>query len=75
MNCACSIFGTTLSYAAGNLDFSTLDHRTDNDKAPVVYFTKDITPEGVIAAYKALGRKPTGKVAVKLSTGEKGNPH
>jgi len=75
MNCACSIFGTTLSYAAGNLDFSTLEHRTDDAKAPVVYFTKDITPEGVIAAYKALGRTPTGKVAVKLSTGEKGNPH
>lgn len=75
MTCACSILGTTLSYAAGDLDFSTLEHRTDDVNTPVVYFTKDITPEGVIAAYKALGRTPTGKVAVKLSTGEKGNPH
>lgn len=28
-----------------------------------------------MAAYEALGRKPTGKVACKLSTGEGGNPN
>lgn len=37
---------------------------------PVVYFTSDITPEGLVAVYDKLGWKPSGKVAVKLSTGE-----
>ncbi len=38
--------------------------------APVVYFTKDISPEGLVRAYQALGWKPQGKVGVKISTGE-----
>ena len=38
--------------------------------APVVYFTSDISPEGLVAVYKALNWEPSGKVAVKLSTGE-----
>lgn len=37
---------------------------------PNVYMTTSITPEGLIAAYQALGWTPTGNVAVKLSTGE-----
>lgn len=35
-----------------------------------VYFTSDISPEGLMSVYKALGVKPEGKVAVKISTGE-----
>lgn len=41
-----------------------------SDGAPVVYFTSDITPEGLVAVYEKLGWVPNGKVAVKLSTGE-----
>lgn len=40
-----------------------------------VYFTKEITPEALVKIYKALGRTATGKVAVKISTGEAGNPN
>ena len=36
---------------------------------PVVYFTNDISPDGLMAVYAALGWEPMGKVAVKLSTG------
>ena len=36
----------------------------------IVYFTGDISPEGMVAIYEALGWEPAGKVAVKLSTGE-----
>lgn len=43
------------------------------DTAPVVYFTKDITPESLVRIYEALGRPAEGRVAVKLSTGEPGN--
>lgn len=42
------------------------------DGAPKVFMTTDISPEGLMAIYKALGREATGKVAVKLSTGEPG---
>lgn len=37
---------------------------------PVVYMTKDISPQGLINAYLALGWEPGEKPAVKLSTGE-----
>ena len=40
-----------------------------------VYFTKEITPESLVKIYKTLGVKPHGRVAVKISTGEGGNPH
>lgn len=40
-----------------------------------VYFTKDITPEALVKIYEKLGVKATGRVAVKISTGEPGNTH
>jgi len=40
---------------------------------PIVYFTTDISPEGLVAVYEALGASPQGKVAVKISTGEPPN--
>ena len=45
-------------------------YEVTDEAAPVVYFTKDISPEGLMRAYKALGWTPTGKVGVKISTGE-----
>ena len=42
---------------------------------PVVYMTDKITSEGLLAVYNALGLEASGKVAVKISTGEPGNPH
>ncbi len=38
-----------------------------------VYFIKEITPENIVKIYEALGKKLTGRVAVKLHSGEKGN--
>ena len=40
------------------------------EEASIVYFTSDISPEGMVAIYEARGWEPTGKAAVKLSTGE-----
>lgn len=45
----------------------TEPQNTDNS---VVYFTSDISPEGLMSVYEALGWEPVGKVAAKLSTGE-----
>ncbi|MDR2418235.1 MAG: hypothetical protein LBD79_04200 [Treponema sp.] len=43
--------------------------------AAKVYMTTDISPAGLMMVYQALGRIPSGKVAVKISTGEPGNTH
>lgn len=40
------------------------------DNSPIVYFTQEITPEALVKIYKALGVEATGRVAVKISTGE-----
>lgn len=40
-----------------------------------VYYTSEITPESLVKVYEALGVNPTGKVAVKISTGESGRSH
>ena len=44
----------------------------DTAPASVVYFTREITPESLVKVYEALGREATGRVAVKISTGEMG---
>ena len=46
--------------------------KTDAAETPKVYMYKEITPENLVKIYDALGRKATGKVAVKISTGEPG---
>lgn len=42
---------------------------------PVVYFCPRITADNLIQVYRALGREAKGRVAIKLSTGEAGNPN
>ena len=37
-----------------------------------VYFTRDISPDGLIKIFDAMGVKLKGNVAVKISTGEPG---
>ncbi len=43
-----------------------------SDASPAVYFTRDISPEGLQRAFDALGVEPQGNIAAKLSTGEPG---
>ncbi len=42
---------------------------------PKVYFCKRINAENLVRIYEMLGRKAHGNVAIKLSTGEGGNPN
>ena len=42
-------------------------------KKSTVYFSREITPEKVLEMYKLLGKELTGRVAIKLHSGEKGN--
>lgn len=42
--------------------------------SPAVYMTTDISSEGLMAIYEALGAElPDGNIAVKISTGETGS--
>ena len=70
---------TTVWEATDNGDYKEntrqvehVNHEVTDDNAPVVYFTSDISPEGLQRVYEALGKTLSGKVAVKLSTGEPG---
>lgn len=44
-----------------------------SDGTPVVFMTTDISAEGLVKIYEALGASPSGNIAVKLSTGEPGS--
>lgn len=46
--------------------------KTEENCLPKVYMTSDISADGLVKVYEALGVKPEGKVAVKISTGEPG---
>ena len=51
------------------IDWSAMRNMTESDGS-AVYMTTDISPEGLVAIYEALGFKAQGNVAVKISTGE-----
>ena len=43
--------------------------------APAVYFVRTVDPDSLVAVFDALGRSLTGKIGVKLSSGEPGGNH
>ncbi|MBR3127754.1 MAG: DUF362 domain-containing protein [Solobacterium sp.] len=47
--------------------------RTGNES--IVYFTRDLSPQGIMKAYEKVNANMTGKVAVKLHTGEPHGPN
>ncbi len=58
--------------AANKTDNNAMDKSTQQSDTSIVYMTSEISPEAIVKLYKALGREATGKVAVKISTGEPG---
>ena len=50
-----------------------MNERTGNES--IVYFTRDISPEGIKKAYEKVNEFITGKVAVKVHTGEPKGPN
>lgn len=62
-----ALFATmAIAAAASPLNAQTVE-KPEKTK---VFFTSDISPESLVSIYKALGKEATGKVAVKISTGE-----
>ena len=61
---------------ASNTDgrrYVNYDERTGEEA--VVYFTRNLSAEGLIAAYEKVNQNIEGKVAVKLHTGEQNGPN
>ena len=56
--------------AAGS---SVAEGQNGETGTPVVYMTTDISSDGLMRIYQALEASPSGKVAIKLSTGEPGS--
>ena len=72
---------TVMSFYAGIGCSSAHEHQgnkpeetpdAEHSERPKVYMFKEITARNLVKIYEALGREATGKVAVKLSTGEPG---
>lgn len=69
----CMILFSVLSTVTGMNCANAQEQKSDgNTNVPKVYMFKEISPENLVKVYEALGREATGKVAVKLSTGEPG---
>ena len=69
----CMILFSVLSTVTGMNCANAQEQKSDgNTNVPKVYMFKEISPENLGKIYEALGREATGKVAVKLSTGEPG---
>ncbi len=69
----CMILFSVLSTVTGMNCANAQEQKSDgNTNVPKVYMFKEISSENLVKIYEALGREATGKVAVKLSTGEPG---
>ena len=73
------IFMATLIMACGctsqNKEAAANNEPVAKQEGATVYLTREITPESLVRIYKALGVEATGRVAVKVSTGEGSNPN
>ena len=59
--------------AAGQNSPTAQEPSGEDGNLPVVYMTTEISAESLMAVYEALGASPSGRIAVKLSTGEPGS--
>ncbi len=66
---------TAIATTACHANSRQADSDQDSTTQPVVYFTREISPQSLLRIYQALGREAQGRVAVKISTGEGGNNH
>ena len=69
--CSVSLAETTLTTAGGvKLSSSSLPYATEDESAPVVYYISEISSESLMQIYAALNWNPSGRIGVKMSTGE-----
>ncbi len=61
---------TLTTNGGAKMEYSDLAYCTEDQEAPVVYYTSEITPESLVRIYEAMNWSPEGPTAVKLSSGE-----
>ncbi len=59
----------------GNSNQNADNQATQSDSVSIVYISQSITSDNLVRIFKTLGVEPQGRVAVKVSTGESGNPY
>ncbi|MBQ9192178.1 MAG: DUF362 domain-containing protein [Bacteroidales bacterium] len=69
---AAVLLAAAMFVSCGNANRKKAQAPEEQPAASVVYFTREITPEALVKVYEAVGREATGRVAVKISTGEMG---
>ncbi len=62
----------SLGYTEENMT-QVQETSAEGGSLPIVYITNEISAESLMAVYEALGASPSGRIAVKLSTGEPGS--
>lgn len=72
---ALAVGAAALSHAAGGLGSAFAAAPEAPGSKASVYFTKDLSPEGLRKAYARVNQGMTGKIAVKLHTGEPNGPN
>ena len=68
-----TLMATCSSSEPGTRTESIREDTSISSDTSIVFMTKDISPEGLMAVYEALETQPTGNVAVKLAIGEPPN--
>ena len=68
-------FAATLALVGCKNNNQPAEAQPQEPQEATVYLTKDISPEGLLNIYKALGVEAQGRVAIKMSTGEGSNPN
>ena len=68
-----SSVGESSSSSTNESQSSSSESQQPSSGLPVVYMTTEISADSLINVYNALGASPSGKIAVKLSTGEPGS--
>lgn len=48
---------------------TNLKHQVTDSSAPIVYYTKDVSAQGLLKVYKALNQQISGNVGIKISIG------
>ncbi len=64
---------TSEDLEGGDAESSAGEGQNGETDTSVVYMTTDISSDGMMRIYQALSASPSGKIAVKLSTGEPGS--
>ena len=73
---AISVFALGLGLLAASCSPKEPDLSQEaKQEVPKVYFTRELTPEALVKMYQLVNQEMTGKVAIKLHTGEKNGPN